>query len=140
MLRILGRISIYGSKASTERLASLGGVPAWELRQVGQKRNVPEPDSWCYASPWYGFHADALDEETSDFLSAHSKLGPLLALPDHGIRYAIFTLCPVEQSEEEVFAFLLNRKTLELLSNLGLALEVSPAAVMPDVRYWNTNV
>lgn len=138
MLRILGRISIYGSKASTERLSSLGVIPSGELGQFGQKRGVPEPDSWCYASPWYGFHADALDEETNDFLAAHSKLGPLLALPDDGIRYAMFTLCPVEQSEEEVFAFLLNRGTVELLANLGLALEVSPAAVMPDVRYWNT--
>ena len=139
MLRILGRISIYGRKASVERLAASGGIPSGEMAQVGQKRGTPEADSWCYASPWYRFHADALDEETSDFLTAHSGLRSSLALSDHGIRYAMFTFCPVEQSEEEVFAFLLNRGTLELLSDLGLALEVSPAAVMPETRYWSAN-
>jgi len=51
----------------------------------------------------------------------------------------MFTLCPVEQSEEEVFAFMLNPGTLKLLSNLGLALEVSPAAVMPEAQYWVRN-
>jgi hypothetical protein len=136
MLRILGRVSIYGSKASTERLASLGVIPSGELRQVGQKRAIPDEDSWFYASPWYRFHIDVLDEEANAFLRTHSKLGSSLAVRDSGIRHAIFTLCPVEQTEEEVFAFMLSSETLKLLSNLGLALEVSPAAVMPDAQYW----
>lgn len=136
MLRILGRLSIYGGKPSVSRLASTVAIPSGTLEQVGQKRRIPDADSWSYSSPWYRFNLESLDEEVLSFLGAHEKLGAALAVPDPGIRHAMFTLCPVDQGNDEVFAYLLSDATLQRLSALRLALEVSPAPVMPEANYW----
>lgn len=136
MLRILGRLSVYGGKPSLARVASMVAITSGNLEQVGQKRRVPDTDYWCYSSPWYRFNPESLDKEIGSFLAAHEKLGAALAMPDPGIRHAMFTLCPVEQGTDEIFAFLLSHATLESLSALRLALEVSPAPVMPEVDYW----
>jgi hypothetical protein len=136
MLRILGQLAIYGSKASVERLASVAPMPSWKLEQLGKKKKAPDPDLWSYASPWYRFHDEHLSGECADFLRAHEGLEAGLGTDEPGIRHAMLTLCPVEQNDEEMFACLLDRSTLELLSRLRLALEISPASVMPNVEYW----
>ena len=137
MFRILGIISIYGTKASLAGLVSNSAIPLGTLKQIGTKRKVPDIDSWCYSSPYYRFREIiTLDEEVFDFLIAHERLKDYLDINDDGIEYAIFTLCPVDQSYEETFSCLLSQKTLKILVDLGLSLEISPASVMPDVDYW----
>ena len=68
---------------------------------------------------------------------AHQQLKNYLDINDRRIEYAIFTLCPVEQSHEETFACLLSQKTLKVLVDLGLCLEIAPEVFMPEVPYWN---
>ncbi len=51
MLQILGQISIWGTKASLERLASIASIPSAVTKQVGLKRRVPETDSWVLCVP-----------------------------------------------------------------------------------------
>lgn len=136
MLRILGQISIYGTKASIDRCASIAPIPGGTVTQIGLARKVPDADSWCYASPWYRFRLDAIDGEVRDFVAAHAQLGDALAVRDAGITYAFFTLCPVEQSDEESLACVLSRETLQALSCLGVGLQIAPASVMPDAPYW----
>jgi hypothetical protein len=137
MLRILGNIEIYGSKASLEQLITVDPIPNSILKQIGTKRKIPDKDSWCYGSPSYRFREIiTLDEEVHDFLTAHERLGDVLANRNAGIEYAIFTLCPVDQSYEETFACLLSCETLGLMVNMGLSLQIAPASVMPDVDFW----
>jgi len=136
MYRLLGRIDIDGTRASVDKCASVAQIPNGTIMQIGLKAKVPPVDAWLYASPWYRFRFDANDQEVRDFLAAHSKVGDALALGDAGIEYAFFTLCPVEQSYEENFAGTFSNQTLKLLANMGLGLQVSPAAVMPDAPYW----
>lgn len=137
MLRILGNIEIYGTKASLEQLVSVDPIPNSILKQIGTKRKIPDKDLWCYGSPSYRFREiTTLDEEVRDFLIAHERLGDVLAVRDPGIQYAIFTLCPVEQSYEETFACLISCETLQILVRMGLALQIAPASVMPDVDFW----
>jgi hypothetical protein len=140
MLRILGQISIFGTKASVERIASATPIPGGKITQIGLARRIPEPDSWCYESPRYRFHQDAIDSEVRDFVAAHARLGQALIEPDAGLKYAFFTLCPVEQSYEEEFACVLSKETLKALSDLGVALQVAPEPVMPDAPYWSDKV
>ena len=137
MLRILGNIEIYGTKASLERLISIDPIPNSVLQPIGTKRKVPDTDSWCYGSPSYRFREIiTLDEEVRDFLIAHERVGDVLAERDWGIEHAIFTLCPVEQSYEETFACLLSCETLQILVRMGLSLQIAPASIMPDVGFW----
>lgn len=136
MLRILGKISIFGAKAPLERLLSVEPIPNSVFQQVGALRKVPDIDSWCYGSPWYRFRGDSLEDEIGNFLVAHERLQDLLVVRNIGITHALFTLCPVAQSHEETFSCLFNLETLDKLLLLGLALEIAPASVMPDVPYW----
>lgn len=136
MLRILGNISIYGSQCDLEKLASTAKIPNSTLRQIGILRKIPDIDSWCYGTQWYRFNFETLDEEIQNFLIAHEQLG--IMLPDYDISMdkAVLTLCPVEQSDEEVFSCLLSNDTLHILSRLSLSLQIAPASIMPDVMYW----
>lgn len=136
MLRILGQVSIYGTKASIDQCASIAPIPTGAITQIGLMRKIPDVDSWCYASPWYRFHLDVIDDEVRDFIAAHAQLGDALAVRDAGIAYAFFTLCPVEQSDEESLACVLSRETLQALSRLGVGLQIAPASLMPDAPYW----
>lgn len=136
MFRILGQISIYGRKASIDRCALVAPISGSTITQIGLMRKVPDADSWCYASPWYRFHLDLIDAEVRDFIAAHVQLADALAARDAGIDYAFFTLCPVEQSDEECLACVLDRETLQALSGLGVGLQIAPALVMPDAPYW----
>ena len=136
MLRIIGQISVYGTKASVERCASIAAIPEGVIKQMGLMRKVPEANSWSYESPLYRFHLDVIDKEIQDFIAAHGQLGNALAEDDPGITYAFFTLCPVDQSYEENFACVFSRETLHSLSCLGLALQIAPASVMPEAPYW----
>lgn len=136
MLRVLGQISIFGTRAAVERIASIAPIPGGKMTQIGLARKVPEPDSWCYESPRYRFHQETLDPEVRDFLAAHIQLCQALIPPEPGLKYAFFTLCPVEQSYEEEFACVLSNETLQVLSALGVSLQIAPEAVMPDAPYW----
>lgn len=135
-MRILGLLSIYGSKSSLERIKSVAPIPLGKLGQIGLKRQVPEPDSWCYSSPYYRFHLEKLDEEVRAFLDKHAHLGKALSLHDKAISYALLTLIPVELGDEETFACMLSHETIQTLSHLGVGLEISPEASMPDAPYW----
>lgn len=136
MLRILCCISIYGNKLSLRELVSKNAIPNGELNQIGLKRKIQDVDSWCYSSPTYQFTREKFDIEVRDFLIHHLKIGEILKTSREGIQYALFTICPVEQSFEDEFSCLLTRETLDILSNLRLALEVAPAVIMPEVEYW----
>lgn len=136
MLRILGQISIYGTKASIERFVSIAPIPTGKIVQAGLKRTIPEIDSWCYASAWYGFRLDTLDEEVFNFLIAHAQVGHGLATRDPELRYAFLTLCPVNQSADETFAFVLGHETVQALSSLGVSFQIAPESVMPEMPYW----
>jgi hypothetical protein len=141
MFRVLGQISIYGTKASIDRCASVAQIPNGTIKQIGLKAKIPPLDEWLYASPLYRFrfdHLDTMDHEIRDFLAAHLKVSDALASRDTEIEYALFTLCPVEQSYEESFAGILSRETLKMLVDMGLDLEISPEAIMPDAAYWKS--
>jgi hypothetical protein len=136
MLRILGKISIFGTEAAVQQIAAIAPIKNSVLQQVGTARLEPDADFWCYGSSWYSFRPDSLDDEIFNFLVEHERLGDALATVSAGVKYAVLTMCPVGQSEEENFACLYSVDTLRKLSNLGLAMEIAPASVMPDVNYW----
>lgn len=137
MLRILGQISIFGTKASVERVASDVQIPGGKITQTGLSRRIPDPDSWCYESPRYQFHQETLDDEVRDFATAHARLGKTLCEKVEGLTYAFFTICPVDQSYDEEFSCVLSNHTLRALFNLGVALQIAPSPVMPEVPYWS---
>jgi hypothetical protein len=141
MLRVIGCIHISGTKAGLETLVSNSVIPSGILKQIGTKRKIPDVDSWSYSSPWYRFHFDfeQFDEEICDFLLAHQQLKDYLDIRDTRIKYAIFTLCPVGQSHEETFACLLSQKTLKVLVDLGLCLEIAPEVLSSEAPYWEYN-
>src|SRR5688572_9112751 len=139
MFRLLGLIMIYGTKASLDKCASVAQIPNGTIEQIGLKAKVPPKDAWLYRSPRYRFrcdHTDAMDNEIHDFLNAHSKVGDALANRDAGIEYALFTLCPAGQSFEETFAGILSNKTLKILADMRLDLEIAPEVLLPDAPYW----
>lgn len=137
MLRIIGRISIFGSLEALKQLELSNPIPDSSIQKVGAARPNILHDLWVYGSHWFSFRSDLLDEELLNYLTAHSSLGPALATLDKkSIAYAMLTITPVDQTDEEVFSCFLGLKTLNALSNLGLALEIAPAAVMPDAPYW----
>ena len=137
MLRILGCICIYGSKASLEPLVQTSAIPSGQMMQLGLKRKIPDVDSWIYSSPYYQFHHyEPLDEELHEFIKSNRRIGNFLIPRNHGIEYAHLKITPVEQSFEEIFSCLLSHKTITLLSELGLGLEISPAVVMPEFPFW----
>jgi len=136
MFRILGNISIYGTRSNLEKLVSTGPMPNSSIRQIGSLRKEPEIDSWCYSTQWYCFSADTLDEEVRDFLIAHERLGDVLEVPEIGAGQALFTLSPVGQDSDCLFSCLLSHQTLCTLSALKLSLQIAPASVMPNVAYW----
>ena len=51
MLRVIGYIYIYGTKAGLEELVSNSAIPSGSLKQIGTKRKIPDVDSWSYSSP-----------------------------------------------------------------------------------------
>lgn len=136
MFRILGQISIYGSKSALDSLHNNQILREGTLKQIGLARKVPDIDYWSYASPWYRFRSEKLDDEIQNFLVANKKLGKAIGDIAPGIRYSFFTLSPVAQNEENLFSCLLSNETLEMLSKLHLALEISPASVKPNGAYW----
>lgn len=136
MFRILGNISIYGTRSSLEKLVTTAPMPDSSIRQIGSLRKKPDIDSWCYSTQWYCFNADTLDEEVRDFLIAHKKISDVLSTPEIGPGQALFTLSPVGQDSECLFSCILSHQTLCALSSLKLSLQIAPASVMPDVAYW----
>jgi hypothetical protein len=136
MFKLLGRIEIDGTKASVDKCALVASIPNGTITQIGLKRKSPIVDAWCYASPLYRFHLDTMDHEVRDFLTAHLQVGDALAVRDAGIEYAFFTLVPVVKSYEDTFAGIFGCETLKLLANMGLELQISPEAIMPDAPYW----
>jgi hypothetical protein len=136
MYRLLGRICIYGTKVSVDKCASIASIPNGTIKQIGLKAKAPPLDAWVYESPLYRFNFDENDHEIRDFLTTHLKVGDALAPRDAGIEYAFLTLIPVVASYEDTFAGIFSCETLRLLANMGLELEISPEALMPDAPYW----
>jgi hypothetical protein len=138
MLRILAKISIFGTKSAVQQLGSTASMENGDIQQVGIARPKPDVDFWCYGSLWYRFRLGTFDDELLDFLETHKSLGDALTAVRSEVKYALCTVCPVEQTDEEVFACIFGDDTLSILTDLGLSLEIAPASVMPDVPYWLT--
>lgn len=138
MTRLLGRIEVYGTKASLDNFVSLAPMPNWELAQIGLKKKIPELDAWTYSSPFYRFDVQTSDEDIYDFIAAHGKIGDALKERYSDIEYAFFTLVPVIESYEDSFAGIFSCKTLALLSNMRLELQISPEATMPAAEWWSS--
>lgn len=136
MMRILARVSIYGTKKTLGKICVGAPILNGVLEPVGLARKVPDLDSWCYASPWYRFHHDKIDEELGDFLTVNVGLEDFVATDGKGIVAGVVSLCPVGEGFEERFACVLTQRTLRLLLRTGLDFEVAPASVMPEVPYW----
>ncbi len=136
MFRLMGRIEIYGTKFSVDRRELVASIPDGTMTQTGSKFKVSEEDSWIYVSPWYHFHINTMDDEIRDFLTAHESIGEVLASCNAGIEHAFFTLCPVEQSDQAIFAGVFSNDTLKTLTKMGLDLQIAPATMMPDALYW----
>lgn len=140
MLRILAKISIYGSKAALGPLMEAALIQDGKIKQVGTSRKKPELDSWSYSSPWYEFHVDEIDNEIHDFLVAHERLGAFLCASNgrcvSGMEYAVLSLCPVGQNAQEYFSCFFGREILGALLQSGLALEIAPASTLPEAQYW----
>jgi len=137
-MRVLGTISVYDSKSNIERIASLAKVSSGQIKKLGTKRKEPDVDSWCYSTSWHQFNPSSLDEEIYDFLTAHISLADAittLASPSPTIPPCL-TLCPVRQNNDEEFSCFLTHRTMQTISRLGLALEISPAEVMPQAPHW----
>jgi len=136
MLRILGQIWISGNKAGLEPLVQASAIPSGKLEQMGLKRKVPDVDSWFYGSPCYQFHWESLDEELYSFIESNRRIKPFLIPWSSGLQYAHLQITPVDQSFEETFSCLLSRRTINLLSELGLGLEIAPEVTMPEFPFW----
>jgi hypothetical protein len=139
-MRILGEIAIYGRWVSLNLLSMNAAILNGQLKQLGLKRTHPPPpaDSWVYRSPLYRFGIDdTLDEELYSFLLANRSLGQYLDLNDTGIEYAHLTLIPVEQTSERRFACLLAPRTISLLNEMMLGLEIAPVEYMQDYPFWD---
>ncbi len=134
MVRVLGRISIFGTSAGLQPLIERHAIPNGVLSRSGQKRKIPDVDAYCYASAWYQFRCESLDDEVRHFLTAHLNLENVARSNEHRVDYALFSLCPV--AHNEVFPCLLSLHNLKLLSRMGLSLEIAPAALMPEFDYW----
>jgi hypothetical protein len=135
-LKLLFQISIYGTKSILTSCASIANLQGGTLSQIGQKRKIPDSDSWCYASPWYRLHFELLDEEIFDYISSNKKIGDALAIHENSVSYAFLTLCPVGQTSKENLACIFTQKTLKSISDIGIDLQIAPASAMPDAPYW----
>ncbi len=140
MLRILARITIFGSKAIAEDVASFVQFHDGELMQCGLRRRPPVKDIWCYSTKWYRFNSSRLNEELLDFLHSHIALKEIIPFRLDNLEYAQLVLCPVGQTFEREFSFYLQREILSTLDGMGLALELAPASVMPEAPYWTPGV
>lgn len=140
MFRVIGQISISGSKASIDRCSSTTPIVDGVITQSGLKRKTPDIDSWHYASPWYRFHCNTIDDEIKDFANANAKLHDILLPRDFGITYAFLTICPVGQSSDESLSCVFSLETLQAILYLGVGLQIAPAELMPEVPYWKSNL
>jgi hypothetical protein len=137
MMRVIGQIYILCNKSSLDNIILTMPITSGEVKQIGLKRTIPEKDLWNYSSPWYAFHQDFLDAEIYSFLCAHKQLKNTLLTWKSGIKHAIFVLTPINERCEEYFSCLLKLETLQILVDIGLTLEIAPAAIMPNTSYWH---
>lgn len=85
----------------------------------------------------YRFDIEKLDEQLRSFVSRHAALAKPLETNHAGIRYAYLTLCPVDQTPDELFHCVLDPATVQAIGDLGLGVQVAPATAMPDAPPWN---
>jgi len=136
MLRILGRIELYGTKEALARVASVAPIQNGAMIQIGLERKVPDVNHWTYKSPRYQFHLEEIDNEIRAFVIAHSQLGQALPDKHNEITHAFLTITPVEQTEGELFACDLSAETVLAISSLGIGIQIAPAEVMPEAPFW----
>lgn len=137
MLRILGCISVNGTKNNLEEFSLIARVMDASITQIGLKLKKPPMDYWIYSSPWYQFSHDMLDDEIQDFVIENSNFGIAVKKYHSELIYPLLTLCPTDMDEDEDFSCLLSQKTIENISNIGVGLQISPALVMPISPFWN---
>jgi hypothetical protein len=136
MLRLLGKISVFGTQHCVEQLSVQKVIADAVTHQIGLSQKIPPKDLWTYATPWYEFGVESLNEGVSNFVETYPLLGDALDKLGSDVRWAILTLCPVGQSDEEAFSCLLNRETMAAITRCRLGLEIAPASVMPEAVLW----
>lgn len=140
-MRILAQISIYGSQQGIDTVnKTLSGIPMY-IEQIGLKKEPPEINRWHLSSPMYQFHWDErFDEEIYNFLTFYQNIKNSNLTSANEIIYSFLTICPVRESKEEDFSYILTKRTLKTLIELGLCIQVAPATVMPEFQFWcNSN-
>lgn len=137
-MRILGRISLFGSKVAIEAIASVIPHVLGSVAQVGHKRKNPDTDYWAWESETYRFDVENLDEQLRSFVSQCAALKKPLETNRAGVRYAYLTLCPVDQTPDELFHCVLNSATVQAIGDLGIGVQVAPATAMPDAPAWKS--
>ncbi len=138
-MRILFKTNVFGSRLGVEPMVRATAIPNGQLTQTGTSRVPPDLDSWAYSSPWFTLSGDDLDRELMEFLSTQHALQKFLIVKEAAVKFAMLTICPVAESEDEAFACLLSVETLAEISRLGLALEIAPAPFMPDAPTWRAS-
>jgi hypothetical protein len=137
-MKVFIAISISGRKEALSVLSSNDAIKRGELKRLGLRRKTPPPDLWGYISPTYRVNddIDAFENELYSFLCAHRKLGEFLSGSRNGIDNAFLSIIIVDQTVEDLFSCVLPHKTISLLNEIGLDLEIEPVVIIPDYPYW----
>jgi len=88
----------------------------------------------------YEFDIEKIDEQLGSFVSQYAALGRPLEINRAGIRYAYLTLCPVDQTPDEMFHCVLDASTIRTIGSLGIGVQIAPASVMPDALPWKGSI
>lgn len=137
-MKVFAEISVFGRKEALSFLSSNYAIKHGELKQLGlKKRKTPPPDLWCYGTPLYRLDTDALEEELYSILDANRGLGMFLHNTKEGIDGASMTIIITDQTSEEMFGCFFPLKTIQLLAEIGLELDIDPEVCIPDYPYWS---
>ena len=135
-MKIFAEITVSGRKQALDVLNTNNAIRHGEIKQLWLKRKQVPQDLWVYNSPLYIFNPDSLDEELYSFLHVNRNLSHYLHNKNEDIDDAYLSIITTDQTFEEMFACLFSLKTITLLGEIGLGLEIDPEVVMPDFPYW----
>jgi hypothetical protein len=136
-MKVLANISVVGRKETLNVLSANNAIRHGSLMQIGLRRKHPPADDWSYSSPFYRFRfTDTFDDELYSFIHVNYDLKRFLRNASSGIDNAGLLIITTEQNFEETFECFISHKTIALLSEIGLDLDIDPEVVMPDFPYW----
>jgi hypothetical protein len=138
IMKLLAKISVVGCKEALDVLSSNNAIRHGGLKQLGlKKRKDPPSNLWSYSSPFYKFDfSDTFDDELYSFIYANHDLKRFLHNTSSGIDNASLLIMIAEQTSEEMFGCFFSHKTIVLLSDTGLDLDIDPEVCIPDFPYW----